>query len=59
MLWQATKAAVSVRSLLFPRETGMNPTFIELFISLFEKSPSGPIKRVVLSFGFKILFNDN
>jgi hypothetical protein len=35
--------AVSVRSLLRPNETGINPFDTAISISCFVKSPSGPI----------------
>jgi hypothetical protein len=35
--------AVSVRSLLLPKLTGVNPSDNAVSISGFEKSPSGPI----------------
>ena len=47
---QATKAAVSVRNLVFPKVTGINPFSMAKLISFVEKSPSGPIKIVIFSF---------
>ena len=41
---QATIPAVSVLNLDLPNDTGLKPASIASFISLVEKSPSGPIK---------------
>ena len=52
MVFTATKAAVSVRNLLSPKEIGVIFFAKHFFISSDEKSPSGPIKMVVFSDGF-------
>ena len=44
MVWQATMPAVSVLSLLFPKDIGMKSFLIANSTSSLEKSPSGPIK---------------
>ena len=54
-LWQATTAAVSVRSLLLPNDIGAKPIRSDLLISSLEKSPSGPISMVVSPLFFKTL----
>ena len=43
----ATKAAVSVRNLLFPKEIGIIFFANAFCISSVEKSPSGPIRIVI------------
>ena len=56
--WHATIAAVSVRNLVSPKVTGINLLFIANSISLREKSPSGPIKIVMLFSGLRTCFKD-
>ena len=58
MLFTATKAAVSVRNLLLPKEIGVNFFDKAFFISSLEKSPSGPIRMVTFSYFFTIDFNN-
>ena len=58
MVWHATKAAVSVRNLVFPKVTGIKLFSIAKLISFVEKSPSGPIKIVTLLFLLTSFLND-
>ena len=58
MVWHATKAAVSVRNLVFPKVTGIKLFSIAKLISFVEKSPSGPIKIVIFSSFLTSFLND-
>lgn len=54
----AVMAAVSVRNLLSPSETGVHPASNAVFISFGAKSPSGPIIIIEDVLGLYSLTND-
>ena len=56
-MWQATTPAVSVRSLLFPNDTGMNPPAMAASTSSVLKSPSGPMRTSVFVPGLQAFFS--
>ena len=54
MIEIAASDAVSVRSILGPKEIPINPNSLADWISFLLKPPSGPINKLIPFFGFSV-----